>query len=147
MKILVINGPSLNLLGIREPEIYGKQDYKYLCDLIDEKCCEMNVKAEIFQSNHEGDIIDKICEAYKSADGIIINPAAYTHTSIAIADALKAVNIPYVEVHISDILNREEYRKISYISPNALAVISGKGVNGYIDALNILLKEIQKNDG
>ena len=140
MKILVINGPNLNLLGIREKEIYGNETYKDLCEKVYDKCKSASVDAEIFQSNHEGDIVDKIGEAYGRIDGIVINPAAFTHTSIAIADALKAVNIPYVEVHISDISKREEYRQISFIRENAVATVMGEGISGYVTALNILLK-------
>lgn len=139
MKILVINGPNLNLLGIREKEIYGNETYKDLCDKVYDKCKSANVDVEIFQSNHEGDIVDKIGEAYGKIDGIVINPAAYTHTSIAIADALKAVSIPYVEVHISDISKREPFRKISYIKDGAKATITGKGINGYSEAIDCLL--------
>ena len=114
MKLLVINGPNLNFLGIREPEIYGKYTYQDLCNLISSKAAELNMDIEIYQSNHEGQIVDKIQEAYfNKVQGIIINPAAYTHTSIAILDALKSVNIPCIEVHISDINTREEFRKHS----------------------------------
>ena len=116
MKILVINGPNLNFLGIREPEIYGKSTYKDLCDLINKQAEIDNIDIEIYQSNHEGSIVDKIQQAYfDKVDGIVINPAGYTHTSVAILDALKSVNIPTIEVHISDINGREEFRKHSYI--------------------------------
>ena len=131
MKILIINGPNLNLLGLREPEIYGKRNYSSLCALIKE-CCEANeIEYEIFQSNHEGVIVDKIQDAYSVFDGIVINPAAYTHTSVAILDALKAVAIPTVEVHISDINSREEFRKFSYVSLVAKKTIAGLGLDGY----------------
>ena len=136
MKLLIINGPNLNLLGLREPDIYGKQDYNTLCSMI-EKACE-GIDFEIYQSNHEGDIVAKIQAAYNDADGIVINPAAYTHTSVAILDALKAVGIPTVEVHISDINSREEFRKFSYVSLYAEKQIAGKGLNGYIEAINYL---------
>ena len=116
MKILIINGPNLNLLGLREPEIYGSQNYSSLCRLIKNSCEDLDVEYEIYQSNHEGAIVDKIQDAYSVFDGIVINPAAYTHTSVAILDALKAVSIPTVEVHISDINTREEFRKHSYVS-------------------------------
>jgi 3-dehydroquinate dehydratase-2 len=139
MKILVINGPNLNFLGIREPEIYGDSTYKDLCNLIKKKSKQDNVKVDFFQSNHEGKIVDKIQKAYyKKYDGIIINPAGYTHTSVAILDALKAVNIPCVEVHISDINGREEFRKHSYISLVAKRTIKGLGFYGYIEALTFL---------
>ena len=139
MKILVINGPNLNFLGIREPEIYGDSTYKDLCNLIKKKSKQDNVKVDFFQSNHEGKIVDKIQKAYyKKYDGIIINPAGYTHTSVAILDALKAVNIPCVEVHISDINGREDFRKHSYISLVAKRTIKGLGFYGYIEALTFL---------
>ncbi len=139
MKILVINGPNINMLGIREPEIYGKETYEDLTLMIEKYCIENSLEVEIFQSNHEGCIIDKIQEAYGKFDGIVINPAAYTHTSIGILDALKTVNIPTIEVHISDISAREEYRKKSYISPICKGAIIGKGLKGYIDAINLLI--------
>ena len=136
MKILVLNGPNLNFLGIREPEIYGKSTYQDLCNLISSKAAELNMDIEIYQSNHEGQIVDKIQEAYfNKVQGIIINPAAYTHTSIAILDALKSVNIPCIEVHISDINQREEFRKHSYISLAAIKQIKGHGFNGYLEAI------------
>ena len=138
MKILIINGPNINLLGLREPEIYGKRDYAALCDLIDKTCQDIGCEHEIFQSNHEGAIVDKIQAAYKAFDGIVINPAAYTHTSIAILDALSAVAIPTVEVHISDINAREEFRKLSYVSLVAVKTFSGFGTEGYKMALEYL---------
>lgn len=138
MKILVINGPNLNLLGLREPEIYGKSTYEDLCGLISEKCKAEDITVEFFQSNHEGDLVDKIGESFNHTDGIVINPAAYTHTSIAIADALKAVNIPYVEVHISDVSKREDFRQISFIRNSALATVTGEGFGGYLKAIDIL---------
>ena len=139
MKILVINGPNLNMLGIREPDIYGKEDYKALCSMI-EKACE-GIDFEIFQSNHEGAIVDEIQAAYGIFDGIVINPAAYTHTSVAILDALKAVAIPTAEVHLSDINAREEFRRHSYISLAAKKTICGKGFEGYREAI-LFLKEL-----
>lgn len=141
MKLLIINGPNLNLLGLREPDIYGKQDYKALCRKIKEAC--EGIDFEIFQSNHEGAIVDKIQAAYNDADGIVINPAAYTHTSVAILDALKAVGIPTVEVHISDINSREEFRKFSYVSLYAEKQIAGKGLEGYVEAIEYLRKKLQ----
>ncbi len=140
MKILVINGPNLNMLGIREPDIYGRGTYHELVEMICSKSREMKLDTEVFQSNCEGEIIQKIHDAYEDGvEGIIINAAAYTHTSIAIADALRAVSIPYVEVHLSDISNREEYRKISFMREHALACISGKGFEGYMEALNVII--------
>lgn len=139
MKILVINGPNLNFLGIREPEIYGSKTYQNLCNMICEKCEKENIEVEIYQSNHEGDIVDKIQDAYmKKVEGIVINPAAYTHTSVAILDALKAVSIPCVEVHISDINEREEFRKLSYVSYVAKKQIKGHGFEGYLEAIDFL---------
>lgn len=140
MKILVINGPNMNMLGIREPRIYGGNTLESLECLIREHAREKGVETEFYQSNHEGDIIDRIQAALGNADGIIINPAAYTHTSIAIADALKAVELPAVEVHISDVSSREEYRKISYTASACLAVIAGRGFDGYIEAIDILCR-------
>lgn len=141
MKILVINGPNLNMLGIREPSIYGDSTLEDLENRIQEKCAEENIKVAFYQSNHEGDLIDKIQEAYGIADGIIINPGGYTHTSVAILDALKAVAIPTIEVHISDIDAREPFREHSYISLVAKATIKGHGFQGYLEAVD-LLKEI-----
>lgn len=138
-KILIINGPNLNFLGIREPVIYGKGTYANLVDLLNSAAKERNFDIEIFQSNHEGCIVDKIQEAYHKFDGIIINPAAYTHTSVAILDALKAVGLPTVEVHLSDINSREEFRKFSYISLYAQKTICGKGFDGYIEAMDFFI--------
>ncbi len=143
MKILVINGPNLNMLGIREPDIYGKSTYNDLVKLISDYAEKAGVFAEFFQSNHEGAIVDKIQEAYFAEfDGIIINPAAYTHTSVAVADALKAVKIPFVEVHISDVNERESFRRISYVRDFAIKTISGKGFAGYLEAVDILINHI-----
>ena len=140
MKILVVNGPNLNFLGIREPDIYGKSTYNDLCTLIKCEADFRNVEVEIFQSNHEGDIVDKIQSAYfHKVDGIIINPAAYTHTSVAILDALKAVGIPAVEVHISDVDSREDFRKVSYAGMYCFKKIAGEGFNGYIHAMDELI--------
>ena len=141
MELLCINGPNLNMLGIREPDIYGKNTYKDLCDLITSYCKKKNVGIEIYQSNHEGDIVTKIQEAYGKFDGIVINPAAYTHTSVAILDALKAVGIRTVEVHISDISLREDFRQISYVSKYAEKTIKGLGFEGYLRAIDHLTGE------
>ena len=138
MKILVLNGPNLNMLGIREPDIYGKNTYAELCDMINEYCKEQNIEVEIFQSNHEGALVDKIQQAYKKFDGIVINPAAYTHTSVALLDALKSVGIPTVEVHISDVSAREDFRQISFIRSYCVKTITGKGFAGYVEAINFL---------
>lgn len=138
MKILVINGPNLNMLGIREPGIYGTDSYASLIKRINAHCESLGIEVKTYQSNHEGAIIDEIQAAYGVFDAIVINPGAYTHTSIAIADALKAVMIPTVEVHISDISVREEYRQISYIREYCLKTISGHGLNGYIEAIDLL---------
>lgn len=135
MKILVINGPNLNMLGIREPGIYGKNTFADLLQLIQETAAELNIEVEQFQSNHEGDIVDKIQWAYGKVDGIIINPAAYTHTSVAILDALKAVSIPAVEVHISDVDSREPFRQISYAGMACCKTIKGHGFMGYQEAI------------
>ena len=134
-KILVINGPNLNLLGLREPAIYGNRDYKALETFVLENGLDLGLQVECFQSNHEGAIVDKIQQAYGVFDGIVINPAAYTHTSVAILDALKAVAIPTVEVHLSDVDSREEFRRHSFVSLYACKVIKGKGFDGYREAL------------
>ena len=138
MKLLVINGPNLNLLGIREPEHYGAETYGDLVKKIEAFCARKGHSVAVFQSNHEGDIVDKIQSAMGDADGIVINPAAYTHTSIAILDALKAVAVPTAEVHISAIDEREEFRRFSYVSLIAKKTICGKGFDGYIEALDFL---------
>lgn len=135
MKLLIINGPNINMLGIREPGIYGKQDYATLLSLIDTTCYDNSIEYEHYQSNHEGDIVDKIQSAYGKFDGIVINPAAYTHTSVAILDALKAVAIPTVEVHISDVSTREEFRRHSFVSLAAVKTIIGHGLDGYSEAI------------
>ena len=138
MKITVINGANINFIGIREPDIYGKKTYKDLVSMIEEHCKNLGIEVEIFQSNHEGDLIDMIQDCYKKSDGIVINPGAYTHTSVAIADALKAVSVPAVEVHISDVSKREDFRQISYIRSICIATVAGKGLNGYLEAIDIL---------
>ena len=140
MKILVINGPNLNMLGIREPDIYGKQDFKELELYIREAAKSLGHDVTLFQSNHEGEIVDIIQSAYGVFDGIVINPAAYTHTSVAILDALKAVGIPTVEVHLSDISSREEFRKFSYVSMIAKKTVYGLGFEGYKKALKYFCK-------
>ena len=138
----VINGSNINMLGVREPEIYGKTSYNDLKSIIKEKASKLGVKVKIYQSNHEGDLVDKIQEAYfKGANGIIINPGAYTHTSIAILDAIKAVKLPTVEVHISDPDSRESFRQISYVRMAAEKTISGHGIDGYCEALEHLVNK------
>ena len=147
MKILVINGPNLNLLGIREPDIYGKENYATLTDKIKAHCEALGVESVIYQSNHEGDLVDKIHEAFiAGADGIVINPAAYTHTSIALLDAVKATSLKCVEVHISDVAKREAFRQISYIREACIATISGHGTDGYLEAIDLIVSE-NKNEG
>lgn len=141
MKLLIINGPNLNLLGLREPAIYGSQNYAALCDNLQKWAVELGHDIEIFQSNHEGVIVDKIQAAYGNVDGIVINPAAYTHTSVAILDALKAVAIPTVEVHLSDISQREAFRQFSYVSLAAKKTICGKGFDGYREAMEYFNRE------
>ena len=145
MKILIINGPNLNMLGIREPEIYGHTTYNDLCNIILGYCAEKEIEAECYQSNHEGSLVDKIQAAYGNTDGIIINPGAYTHTSVALLDALKAVGIPAVEVHISDPDQREDFRKTSYIRAACIATIKGHGLQGYLEAVDTL-KEYNKDE-
>ena len=138
MNILVINGPNLNMLGIREPEIYGKATYADLCSLIEAHAEKLGVSVTLYQSNHEGDLVDAIQQAYGKQDGIVINPGAYTHTSVALLDALKAVGIPAVEVHISDPDTREEFRKVSYIRAACAKTIKGHGFDGYLEAMDDL---------
>lgn len=144
MKILVINGPNINLLGVREPEIYGNESYKDLCRAVKEHCAENSIRVKIIQSNYEGKIITAIQKARKKFDGIVINPAGYTHTSVAIADAIKAVGIPCAEVHISDISAREEFRKISFVSAVCVKTVSGKGINGYLEAIDFIKNSVLK---
>ena len=143
MRILVINGPNLNMLGIREPEVYGKRTFQDLLDLLDRVAAEEGIEIEQYQSNHEGCLVDKIQEAYGKFDGIVINPAAYTHTSVAILDALKAVAIPAVEVHISDVDSREPFRQISYAGLACKKTIKGMGFEGYRQAILFLKKDLQ----
>lgn len=142
MNILVINGPNLNMLGIREPALYGSGTYDALCEKIRAYCLVKNLKVTFFQSNHEGALVDRIQEAYRDGtDGIVINPGAYTHTSIALLDAVKAVGIPTVEVHISKVEEREAFRQISYIRAACVATITGKGFDGYLEAIDILTEK------
>ena len=145
MKILVINGPNLNFLGIREPEHYGNQTYQDLCQLILSHGEKRGVEVKIVQSNHEGDLVDAIQSAYGNFDGIVINPAAYTHTSVALLDALKSVSVPAVEVHISKVEERESFRQISYVRQACFATVTGKGFDGYLEAMDLLMgrKEFQ----
>lgn len=147
MKILVLNGPNLNMLGIREPSIYGARTYDNLLELIKSHCAEIGVEVKCLQSNSEGTLIDYIQQAYfDSYDGIVFNPGGYTHTSVAILDALKSVQIPTVEVHISDIDAREEFRKFSYISLYACKTIVGKGFDGYIEGIDYLSSEFYASE-
>lgn len=142
-KILVINGPNINMLGIREPDIYGHHSFSQLLKLLDETASQENLEIEQYQSNHEGDLVDKIQWAYGKMDGIVINPAAYTHTSVAILDALKAVAVPAVEVHISDVDSRESFRQISYAGLACCKTIKGHGLEGYREAI-LYLKDTYK---
>ena len=138
MKFLIVNGPNLNMLGTREPDIYGRQDYRALEKLVRDTCAAENIVVDVFQSNHEGAIVDRIQAAMNDADGIVINPAAYTHTSVAILDALKAVSIPTAEVHLSDISKREAFRQHSYISAACVKSFIGLGFEGYRQAILFL---------
>ena len=144
MHILVLNGPNLNMLGIREPEHYGTQTLSDLTAMLEAEAERLGITIECYQSNHEGDLVDKIQAAYGTADGILINPAAYTHTSIALLDAVKAVSLPTVEVHISDPDARDEFRKISYIRQACIATVKGKGFPGYIEGLRLLVDEVKR---
>ena len=141
MHILVLNGPNLNLLGIREPEHYGTETYADLVAMLEQEAKALGITVECYQSNHEGDLVDRIQAALGTADGIVINPAAYTHTSVALLDAVKAVRIPTVEVHISDPDTRDEFRKISYIRQACIATVKGKGFAGYVEAMRILAEQ------
>ena len=144
MKLYIINGPNLNMLGIREVSKYGSDNYDTLCKLVYDHCSAKNVETIFYQSNHEGDLVDKIQEAYfEGADGIVINPGAYTHTSIAILDAVKATKIKTVEVHISKVEEREDFRQISYIRLAAVKTITGHGIKGYTEAIDYLLEELR----
>ena len=141
MKLLVINGPNLNMLGIREPSHYGRETYADLIKKIEGYCEKKGIEVETYQSNHEGDLVDKIQSAYQNADGIVINPGAYTHTSIALLDAVKSVGVPTVEVHISKVEEREDFRQISYIRLACVKTITGHGTDGYIEAIDFLTEE------
>ena len=143
MKILVVNGPNLNMLGIREPGIYGMETYETLLKMIGDHCAEKGIEVDFYQSNHEGDLVDAIQGAYGEMDGIVINPGAYTHTSVALLDAVKAVGLPTVEVHISDVAKREDFRQISYIRAACKKTISGHGTDGYLEAIDYLLEELK----
>lgn len=142
MKIFVINGPNLNMLGIREPDIYGRETYEDLVNMLKEEAAKLKINVDFYQSNSEGDLVDAVQAAYQQADGIIINPAAYTHTSIALLDALKTVNLPTIEVHISDPDSREDFRKTSYVRSACIATIKGKGLQGYVEALRLLTEKL-----
>ncbi len=142
MRFLILNGPNLNLLGLREPDIYGAQTYDELCAFIRREAETLGVEAEIFQSNHEGELVDAIQRAYGRADGIVLNAAAYTHTSVALLDALKAVALPAVEVHLSDLGAREEFRRHSYIRAACFATVMGRGFAGYADAMRLLRERL-----
>lgn len=144
MKIKIINGPNLNMLGIREPDVYGRQTYKDLVSFVENVCGELSVECSVYQSNHEGDIVTEIQNCYGDYDAIVINPAAYTHTSVAILDALKAVSIPTAEVHLSEVSQREEFRRFSYVSLYAEKVITGKGFEGYKEAISYLADKYNK---
>ncbi len=142
MNILVMNGPNLNMLGIREPALYGSGTYDALCKKIQAYCDEKNIQVTFYQSNHEGDLVDRIQQAYfDKVDGIVINPGAYTHTSIALLDAVKSVSIPTVEVHISKVEEREAFRQVSYIRAACVATITGKGFDGYLEAIDVLMEK------
>ena len=141
MKILVINGPNLNMLGIREPDHYGRETYADLIKKIEEHAATRGVKVKCLQSNHEGDLVDYIQSAYGAFDGIVINPGAYTHTSIAILDAVKSVSVPTVEVHISKVDEREDFRRVSYVRAACVATISGHGTDGYLEAMDLLIEK------
>ena len=142
MRILVINGPNINMLGIREPEIYGTQTYDDLCRIVKAHAARRGIEAELYQSNHEGNLVEKIQAAYGKMDGLVLNPAAYTHTSIAILDAVKAVGIPTVEVHLSDLSGRESFRQISYVRAACIKTITGHGIGGYLEAIDYLMDEV-----
>lgn len=144
MKILVLNGPNINMLGIREPGIYGNENYEALCKSITAHAENCGVEVKLFQSNHEGALVDEIQGAYGVFDGIVFNPAAYTHTSVALLDALKAVGIPTVEVHISDVSKREDFRQISFVRQACVKTITGHGTKGYLEAMDFLILEYGK---
>ena len=144
MKILILNGPNLNLLGLREPAIYGRETYEDLKALVAATAARLGLTADLYQSNHEGALVDAIQAAYGVYDGIVFNPAAYTHTSVALLDALKAVAIPTVEVHISDVSKREDFRQVSYVRAAWIATITGHGLQGYAEAMELLKEHLSK---
>ena len=144
MKILVLNGPNINMLGVREPGIYGSDNYEKLCENVKSFAKEKNIEVEIYQSNHEGDLVDKIQEAFGNTDGIVFNPGAYTHTSIAILDAVKSVSIPCVEVHISKVEEREDFRQVSYIRYACFKTITGHGIAGYTEGMQAVIDHLNK---
>ena len=146
MKILVLNGPNINMLGIREPDIYGKETYQTLVEKINQHAGNIGVEVICKQSNHEGVLVDEIQAAYGTIDGIVINPGAYTHTSIALLDALKAVGIPTVEIHISAVEKREDFRQVSYVRAACIATITGHGTDGYLEAMTLLKQRLEAND-
>ncbi len=147
MKFVIINGPNLNMLGVREPDKYGRESYEDLIDKIDSYCADKKIEAEFYQSNHEGDLVDRIQKAYYDrADAIVINPGAYTHTSIALLDAVNSVSIPTAEVHISDVEAREDFRRISYIRQACCFTVSGKGTDGYLEAVDYLIGVVKSNE-
>ena len=146
MKILVLNGPNINMLGIREPDIYGKETYQTLVEKINQHARNIGVEVICKQSNHEGVLVDEIQAAYGTIDGIVINPGAYTHTSIALLDALKAVGIPTVEIHISAVEKREDFRQVSYVRAACIATITGHGTDGYLEAMTLLKQRLEAND-
>ena len=139
MKLLVLNGPNLNMLGIREPAIYGAETYPELCRRVKEHAEKRGIDVALYQSNHEGDLIDRIQMAYGEIDGIVFNPGGYTHTSVALCDAVKAVGIPTVEVHISDVASREDFRQVSYVRAACIATVAGHGLKGYLEAMDLLI--------
>lgn len=145
MKILVINGPNINMLGIREPEVYGKENFASLCKTVEDYAAEKGIEVKLYQSNHEGCLVDEIQGSYGAFDGIVINPGAYTHTSIAILDAVKAVALPTVEVHISDVSAREDFRQISFIRSACIGTITGQGIKGYTLAIDMLINHLKEN--
>ena len=141
MKILVINGPNLNMLGIREPDLYGRETYADLVRKIEDHATAMGIEVKCLQSNHEGDLVDYIQSAYGAFDGIVINPGAYAHTSVAILDAVKAVSVPTVEVHISKVDEREDFRRVSYVRAACVATVAGHGTDGYLEAMDLLIEK------
>ena len=143
MKICVINGPNINFLGIREPDIYGRETYKSLLEKIKNHCDKNGIDVEFFQSNHEGAMVDKIQDCYGKIDGIVMNPAAYTHTSVALLDAVKAVGIPTVEIHISDVSKREDFRQVSFVRAACIKTIVGHGTDGYLEAIDFLKEYVK----